>query len=616
MTRHFALVGLAVLVGGLAGPVSVRADQSPTAPPVAAIAAGEPLELVGVVRDDQGRPLAGAAVSATGRVTVSTTSDATGRFAFTDLAQGPYLLRARLATYQLVGPQLVQVGRALGASPEASLILRRGTDQEVPALAAGLGPVDSSAGTGSKEPERSPTELSWRLRHLKRSVLKDAAVGVVDSVIAGGSGLTDSFDRARMATALFADVPWNGQFDLLTTTSFDRPEDLLSMQTWLPRGVAFLSLEAPTSGGQWTMRGALTQGDLSSWIATASYRRAPSAHRYETGVSYGLQRYLGGNAQALAAVADGDRNAGAIYASDDWALSPRLSVTYGAKYSRYDYLATRGLFSPHAGVTLTPRANDSLRISATATRREIAPGAEEFVPSSTGMTLPPERTFSALSGTDLVAERLDHTEVAAEREWAGRVVTGVRVFRQSVDDQIVTVFGPATGASSREALGHYYVASAGDFEAKGWGVSVSRAIPGRARATIAYTNARALWIRPSPSGQALLDAAVQPDTDGRLHDVTTTVEGTVPVTDTRVFVVYKVNSHFARMQTPGSDTGARFDLRVHQALPFMRFSGSDWEMLVAVRSLFRDESVDASIFDELLVVRSPKRVVGGVTVRF
>jgi hypothetical protein len=48
----------------------------------------------------------------------------------------------------------------------------------------------------------------------------------------------------------------------------------------------------------------------------------------------------------------------------------------------------------------------------------------------------------------------------------------------------------------------------------------------------------------------------------------------------------------------------------------MRFSGAEWEMLVALRSLFRDDLLDASIYDELLVVRSPKRVVGGVTVRF
>jgi hypothetical protein len=39
-------------------------------------------------------------------------------------------------------------------------------------------------------------------------------------------------------------------------------------------------------------------------------------------------------------------------------------------------------------------------------------------------------------------------------------------------------------------------------------------------------------------------------------------------------------------------------------------------MLVAVRNLFHDAGSDQSICDELLVVRSPKRVVGGLTLRF
>jgi len=39
-------------------------------------------------------------------------------------------------------------------------------------------------------------------------------------------------------------------------------------------------------------------------------------------------------------------------------------------------------------------------------------------------------------------------------------------------------------------------------------------------------------------------------------------------------------------------------------------------MLLAVRSLFRDSAADSSIYDELLVVRPPKRIVGGLTLRF
>jgi hypothetical protein len=39
-------------------------------------------------------------------------------------------------------------------------------------------------------------------------------------------------------------------------------------------------------------------------------------------------------------------------------------------------------------------------------------------------------------------------------------------------------------------------------------------------------------------------------------------------------------------------------------------------MLVGVRNLFHDSLDHASIYDELLVVRPPKRLVGGLTVKF
>ena len=48
----------------------------------------------------------------------------------------------------------------------------------------------------------------------------------------------------------------------------------------------------------------------------------------------------------------------------------------------------------------------------------------------------------------------------------------------------------------------------------------------------------------------------------------------------------------------------------------MNFSSAHWEMLLAVRNFFRDTAADQSLYDELLVVRPPKRIVGGLTLRF
>ena len=76
----------------------------------------------------------------------------------------------------------------------------------------------------------------------------------------------------------------------------------------------------------------------------------------------------------------------------------------------------------------------------------------------------------------------------------------------------------------------------------------------------------------------------------RIHDLTTSVESTLPVTDTRFFAVYKINSRLRRRRSRrDAGVGARFDVQVNQSLPFLNFSGAQWEMLVAVRNLFRDD---------------------------
>jgi hypothetical protein len=82
-------------------------------------------------------------------------------------------------------------------------------------------------------------------------------------------------------------------------------------------------------------------------------------------------------------------------------------------------------------------------------------------------------------------------------------------------------------------------------------------------------------------------------------------------------VIYKLNSAFATAdQSSERRPGLRFDVQVNQALPFMNFTGAQFELLVAVRNMFREDARDGSVYDELLVIRPPKGVLGGLMVRF
>jgi hypothetical protein len=342
------------------------------------------------------------------------------------------------------------------------------------------------------------------------------------------------------------------------------------------------------------------------------------------GMSYSTQRYDGGNPLALRDVADGSRNAGAVYGFDTFDISPALTVSYGARYAQYDYLESRTLVSPRASITASP--TDRFRISASVSRAAHAPGAEEFLPpAETGIWLPPQRTFSSIeSGRLLEAEHTLHLDAAIERDLVDGTTIGVRAFRQRVDDQLVTLFGAELPSQPAAKIGHYLIGNVGDLAAQGYAAYLQTIVGGRVRSSIEYSVTRADL---SPAGDlrylVLLAPSAARAGGERVHDVTTALEADVPETSTKVLVLYRFSNAFAKAATavaepasagPGFDS--RFDVQVRQSLPFLDFMAAKWEMLVAVRNFFREASPDQPIYAELLTIRPPKRIVGGVTVHF
>jgi hypothetical protein len=625
LVRRQSLGILVCAVAMMATPASAQLAVRPemrslpkVAPTMTSTAQGE---LHGTVVDEQGEPLAGAIVSALGSATVFAVTDREGRYIFRNLAAGPYLVRAHLQGYLPARGRVLHVAAAARSASRIVLAKSGGPTDAPPVIAAGVGAVEPIATSGETPDDHD--EVAWRMRHGKRSVLKDAewAVAELDdpslferSRVARAVG-----QSARLASALFSELSLNGEINLLTTTSFNRPQDLFARNIGAPRGVAYVSLATPSAHGEWTMQGTMTQGDLASWILAGSFvRRVPAAHAYEAGLSYSTQRYMGGNAEALAAMRDGSRNVASMFAYDTWTVTPRLTVSYGGEYANYDYLADRGLLSPRVTVSLRPSPDaPSFVVRATVAHRELAPGAEEFVTPAAGLWLPPERTFSHVARTGFAPERFDHLEVSGERRLPADVLIGIRAFRQTIDDQLVTLFDVSTLGDTPQ-VGHYQIGSAGDVAAHGWGVTVSRAVAQGVRASVDYTQTDAEW---TASGDARLLARLAPSihrTRERIHDLTASVESVIAPTATRFFVLYKLNSAFAAREALDESpaASARFNVQVNQPLSFLNFSSTQWEMLVAVSNVFHRELADGSIYDELLVVRPPKRVLGGVTVRF
>ena len=268
MTGTTRLIAAAMLGGlGLLGSTADLFAQAPALHAGGHVAASAAGAIVGVVHDESGAPVGGAMVSAIGATTAFAISDRAGRFQFDTVSPGPYLVRAHLSGFAAPRGQVVEV-RA-GARASSSIALSR-VPPVYPVLEAGLGlpmspPADED---GAEAAAAAPTaagrdasastpddhsETAWRLRHGRRSVLKDATVPV--AVLAADSPSDAGFpelhrffgDTARLATHFFTDTPFSGRFNLLTTGSFDTPQQLFNSESF-SRSVTDVWVSAPAAG--------------------------------------------------------------------------------------------------------------------------------------------------------------------------------------------------------------------------------------------------------------------------------------------------------------------------------------------------------------------------------
>ncbi len=644
MSRLFTLVGSTV-VASMVGSSPLALAQSVASRPVSdgqvrRVAVTLAGNIEGRVEDERGAPLTGAMVSALGSTSAVAVTDQAGWFVMRALPAGAYMVRAHMSGFAPSRRQLVEVRATASTRVSATLQRTAAANLLQPPpppkiIAAGLAPVGLEfdplavaplrASGDSTDATEDRSEKDWRLRHLPRSVLKTTT----DRAAATSPERASSGDNAQPGTAaavaramgapvrLLGDLPLTGQVNLLTSGSLDGGFHPWSSDNAV-RGAAFLKVAGPAWGyGDWSAR-LLTQADLGSWFLSGAFRnRAPSRNLYNVGFSYSTQRTTSAvplGLPSLDRTAVTGRAAGTLYGVGQVVLSRRLTIDYGARYSRYDYLDRVDLFSPSVMVTLVPL--DRFRIRAGASRRMLAPGAEEFMePLTSALWVPPERTFVGYSPA--VPERTFRYDVAVERDLTPGLMVSFGSSYQNTTDQQIAYFG---GTPSGDQQRHYGIGNAGDVIARGLSVGVSHRLLSRLRGAVVYEITDARWLPATTPGADLLLVGYRPrQASEHLQDVTTSVETVLPVTATQVYVAYRVNTGFARFgggDATGAGLDSRFDLEVTQGLPFLGFTSSQWQVLLAVKNLFRDASRDGSFYDELLVVKPPTRILGGVVVRF
>ena len=357
---HYGLLGIVTIMflalGGAradAAPGRDGQERSADDTPVTRAVSVSLGRIVGAVTDPAGLPLDGAVISAFGPTGPEMAlADADGRFMLRSLAPGAYLVQAHLPGFAASRRELVEV---TARTPTVHAITLSRVGQVAELIAAGVGPpirgdtgaqseevdgaVFEAAGTETSAPH-DHGEKAWRMRRLRRSVLKDVAARVAaaapspadESSFSLVATRTNSVGSpARFARGLL-DLPLSGEVNLLTRGTLDAAPDMVAVVPG-SAGIANLSLGAPVWRGDWLAQGAMSTGDLTSWVLAGAYLAdADTPHRLGLTVSYGRQRYAGGNPAALT-VASESRYAAAVGASDSWVVSRRLRVDYGGRYA-------------------------------------------------------------------------------------------------------------------------------------------------------------------------------------------------------------------------------------------------------------------------------------------
>ncbi|MGE0455513.1 MAG: TonB-dependent receptor [Vicinamibacteria bacterium] len=535
--------------------------------------------VIGWVQDAKGLPMPGAMVSLFGKGLRGggfvTLADSSGRFQLPALPAGSYTVRA--------------IGQDRTLTRRVTVLPNQDSIFTLSFAALSKPDVEAARETGAP----AERELRWLLRHKPRSVLEDR-----EEAPAVRTASAPSESRNLLESI----VPWipelGGAVELISGTSaFGTPSGLHGADLGGPSlGSVQLKGRLPNTG-RWSLGGLVADSETATWRMAAEFVLEPvSGHRIEAGTGYGT-RYLEPGS-GLGGPLD-NRSVGAVFVHETWTLNDRFTVSGGARYSYVGFLTTRNHLNPAGAVEY--RTGQRSRLRASGSTRTLAPGGELLSLSTLAST---PAMAVALVGESVRAERVLRGEIAYEQR-VGRASIQAFAFHEGVRDQLANDVAP--DASVRTLT----IRNGRGYAAQGLGLSVGRQLGDNVNASLGWSFGRSDAAATAfPGGVAV--------GDGTFSDVTARVETFIDRTDTRLVAYYRLSrlaldEDGARSADP---TASRFDVRLTQGLPFLReMTRTEWELLLAFRNLFY-EANEGALLDELTVTNPPKRVVGGISVRF
>jgi hypothetical protein len=557
--------------------------------------AGDGGGLVGWVENTHGAPVAGALISVFGKGIgnsgLVTLTDSSGQFILPRLPAGSYTLRA--------------LGNGHVPSPAQRFTVLPDRDATFTLNLTPVGEAAPDKGVSEKDarPEADAGEDSaalrewrWLVRHKRRSVLE---ARLDDPPIDEGSVRLTEAIPFRPITAWLSDV--GGSVEFVAS-----PLGTLSTDPVAGQGAVRLQGRL-ADGVRWNLGGLMTDNQGRSWRMAAEFTLEPGGgHTIETGAGYGtgFVRSFGGDSEA-----PDPGGVGAMFVRTHLRLAERVRASVGARYSYYGFLADSNHVDTQASVEVDSTPGTVVRASATT--RSLAPGGDLLTLSTRDAS--PVIAYATI-GDGLRASKTGHYELAVDRT-VGPTSLGFRAFYEGTTDQLVNIFEP-----SPRSLRMF---NAGPVATRAVGMTFSRHFGDAFSGSLTYTYGQSRRGQV-PDGDWIsgLRPAAASFRQADFHDLEAHIQTFIDFTDTRLEAYWRINALNSESEglggSPGSPmaTNTRFDIQLTQGLPFLQpLTRADWEVLVSFRNLFYERS-EGAMFDEMVVMHPPKRVMGGIAVRF
>jgi len=547
----------------------------------AASARGDELagRLVGFVEDVRGTPVSGALISLFGQGLegggLVTVSDAAGRFSLPALPAGSYTLRA-------LGGELRARARQITVLPNQESIF------SVSLFSPDEAERDEAEARRSETPAQR--EFKWMLRHKRRSILEARDHEAADALVIA------RVDEAPAPD----DLKVEGAFEVVTDSAAFGISDGAD-EARVPAGVGLVRLGGRLGDSMsWNLGGLLSESESSSWRMAAEFVIEPApGHQVRSGAGYG-SRWMAPLARHIGEDSFESRSVGVLFAEERWEVTPRLTLTAGARHSYIGFLRDRNHLDPSGAVEF--QANPRTRIRGAAVARTLAPGGDLLTLSTLASS--PAVAY-AVMGSELKPGHLVRYEVAVNHSY-GPIHLGALVFLEDARDPLMNTYA-ASGTTLR-------IDNAASVTARGVGFTLGRRFGTAVEGSFTYSYGQsARQLNQSPPGNRLEQLLAYPTND--FHDFAGRLQAVLRATDTRLVAFCRVNTLSPEAAFDG-ETITRFDVQISQGIPFLGdLTHADWELLLAYRNLFY-ETDEGGMLDELAVVNPPSRVLGGITVRF